>query len=211
MAVSRPRQLFYLVLVYMYEVELLPTKLSILLCSSRVMTDNSTKTTDDHDHDHDLLKASPSPLPRDDDDENDEYSDSHSHSEYYNVYWVESSGMPRNHVAIFVETHESGLDTGHNFQVSGNIQQGMYHNHRPGKKPEEDEQSAFFSKRVIGKPPKSVYDDGQFRRVCDLVEPPPKQFNGPQRLVPRSKPLRRCGEWAGEAVKRLRSEGILVV
>ena len=128
---------------------------------------------------------------------------------HYDVFWVESTGMPRNHVAIFVETHELGPSTGHLFQVSGNIQQGMYHNHRPGKKPEEDEKSPFFSKRPIGRVSTAVYDDGNFRRVCDLVEAPPKQFNGPKRLFPGQK-LVRCGEWAEDAIEKLKMEAILV-
>merc|ERR1711939_750346 len=93
---------------------------------------------------------------------------------HYDVFWVESAGMPINHVAIFVETHELGPNTGHIFQVSGSIQGGMYHNHRPGKKPEEDEQSAFISKRL---------------------------FPG-QKLI-------RCGEWAEDAIKMLRMDGVL--
>ncbi|KIW16226.1 hypothetical protein PV08_06277 [Exophiala spinifera] len=128
---------------------------------------------------------------------------------FYDVYWVESAGMPRNHVAIFVETHELGPGTGHNFQVSGTIQLGMYHNHRPGKKPEEDEQSAFVSKRLLGRVPRAVYDDGTFRQVCDRVEPPPKQFEGAKRLFPGRR-LIRCGEWAEDAVGQLKSEGILL-
>lgn len=127
---------------------------------------------------------------------------------HYDVYWVESAGMPRNHVAIFVETHELGPGTGHCFQVSGNIQQGMYHNHRFGKKPEEDEQSAFISKRFLGKVSRADYANGKFQQVCDQIEPPPKQFEGPKRLF-AGKKLIRCGEWAEDAVEKLRSEGIL--
>jgi hypothetical protein len=40
----------------------------------------------------------------------------------YLVYLVTSAGLPRDHVAIFVEAHELGRGTG--YQVSGNIQQG---------------------------------------------------------------------------------------
>ncbi len=127
---------------------------------------------------------------------------------HYDVFWVESAGMPINHVAIFVETHELGPNTGHIFQVSGSIQGGMYHNHRPGKKPEEDEQSAFISKRFLGRVSRAVYDDGDFRRVCNLVDAPPKQFNGPKRLFPGQK-LIRCGEWAEDAIKKLRMDGVL--
>ncbi|OAP54430.1 hypothetical protein AYL99_11531 [Fonsecaea erecta] len=128
----------------------------------------------------------------------------------YNVFWVESAGMPLNHVAIFVETHELGPGSGHNFQVSGSIQLGMFHNHRPGKRPEEDEQSAFVSKRLLGTVSRAVYDDGTFRRVCDQVEPPPKQFNGPKKMFPGKK-LVRCVEWAEDAIKKLTWEGILVL
>lgn len=85
----------------------------------------------------------------------------------------------------------------------------MFHNHRPGKRPEDDEQSAFVSKRPLGRVRKQVYDDGTFQRVCDGVEPPPKQFDGVKRLVPKTK-LVRCGEWAGMVVARLMGEGVLV-
>ncbi|KIW25598.1 uncharacterized protein PV07_08764 [Cladophialophora immunda] len=131
-------------------------------------------------------------------------------AQHYDVLCVESAGLTaQNHVAIFVETHELGPGTGHIYQVSGSIQLGMFHSYRPGKKPEEDEQSVFVSKRVLGRVSKAVYDDGTFRRVCDSVAPPPKQFNGPKRLFPGTK-LIRCGEWAQEALEKLKLEGILV-
>lgn len=84
----------------------------------------------------------------------------------------------------------------------------MYHNHRPGKKPEEDEQSAFASKRLLGRVSREAYDAGKFRQVCNLVEPPPKQFNGPKKLFPGQK-LIRCVEWAEKAIEELKSEGVL--
>jgi hypothetical protein len=43
----------------------------------------------------------------------------------YLVYLVTSAGLPRDHVAIFVETHELGRGTGYIYQVYGNIQQGQ--------------------------------------------------------------------------------------
>lgn len=121
-----------------------------------------------------------------------------------------SVGIPINHEAIFVETHESGVGTGHIFQVSGNIQQGMFHNHHRGSRPEEDETSVFVSKSYLGKVRRTDYDNGCFRDVCDNMEPPPKQFDGPKRLFPGKK-LRRCGEWAKDVAQKLREENILLV
>jgi hypothetical protein len=130
-------------------------------------------------------------------------------SKHYLVYMVTSIGMPRNHIAIFVETHESGPGTGYIYQVSGNIQQGMFHNHRPGARPEEDKDSFFLSKELLGQVSKQRYDDGEFKRVCDSIGPPPKQFDGRKKIDP-NKPLRRCGEWAEDGVNKLREVALLI-
>lgn len=137
-------------------------------------------------------------------------ADSHtqSHASYL-VYLVTSAGMPLDHIAIFVETHELGPGTGHIYQVSGSIQQGMFHNHRPGDRPEEDRNSAFVGKALLGKVNVADYGNGRFRQICDGLQPPPKQFDGPKRLFPGKK-LRKCGEWAQDAVERLKEEGVLV-
>ncbi|EHK98006.1 hypothetical protein M7I_6241 [Glarea lozoyensis 74030] len=55
----------------------------------------------------------------------------------YNVYLVSSSGLPMDHHAIFIETHESGPKTGYIYQVTGNIQTGMVHGHRQSDIPED--------------------------------------------------------------------------
>jgi hypothetical protein len=54
----------------------------------------------------------------------------------FNVYLVDSMGMPRNHQAIFVETHEDGDKTGYLYQVTVNLQTGMIHEHRKTIQPE---------------------------------------------------------------------------
>lgn len=138
--------------------------------------------------------------------------------DFFNVYMITSLGMPRNHEAVFVETHhpekekekDSSSGKGYIFQVSGNIQQGMYHNHHAGTKPEEDKTSVFVSKEFLGRVARRDFHEGRFRRVCDGVEAPLKQFDGHKRLFPGVR-LRRCGEWAREVVKKLREENILVV
>ena len=49
----------------------------------------------------------------------------------------------------------------------------------------------------------------RFMAVLNSVEVPLKQYNGPKRLYPTRK-IRRCGEWAREAVEALRTEGVLL-
>ena len=129
--------------------------------------------------------------------------------DFHLVYLVTSAGMPCDHVALFVETHELGPGTGHTYQVSGNIQQGMYHNHHPGERPEEDRYLAFITKNLLGKVKVVDHDRGRFRQICDGLEPPPKQFDGPKRLF-AGKKLRRCGEWAKDAIERLKEMGVLL-
>jgi len=45
---------------------------------------------------------------------------------WQNVYLVDSAGMPRDHLAIVVETDLPTAGAGFSFQVSGSIQQGTF-------------------------------------------------------------------------------------
>ncbi|KAL4812260.1 hypothetical protein BDW67DRAFT_170432 [Aspergillus spinulosporus] len=65
----------------------------------------------------------------------------------YNVYRVAYAGLPRDHHAIFVEINDD--QSGHAFQVVGDIQNGMTHGHKPAKKPEES--ATYQGKVLIGK------------------------------------------------------------
>jgi hypothetical protein len=65
----------------------------------------------------------------------------------YTVYRVSYAGLPRDHHAIFVEMNND--QSGHVFQVTGDIQNGMKHNDKPAKKPEES--GTYQSKEVIGR------------------------------------------------------------
>ena len=85
----------------------------------------------------------------------------------------------------------------------------MFYNHHQGAKPEEDPTSPFVGKIPSGKVRKSEYDDGIFQRVCEALEPPPKQFDGPRRLFPKQK-LRKCGEWTDDVIELLKNEGVLM-
>jgi hypothetical protein len=136
-------------------------------------------------------------------------ADTRQDNDQYKVYKVISVGMPIDHVAIFVETNNAEAGHGYNYQVSGSIKQGMYHSHRPGPKPEDDKDSFFMSKELLGVVSKAAHDDGKFKDICNAVDPPPKQFNGPKRIDP-SVPLWRCGEWVTKAIHKLREEGVLL-
>ncbi|PLB45974.1 hypothetical protein P170DRAFT_439675 [Aspergillus steynii IBT 23096] len=123
----------------------------------------------------------------------------------YLTYRVAESGLPRDHQLLFVETHESGPHSGHKYHVIGNIQEGMTFNHRAAGPPEEE--PVFFTKQLLGRV--AVADYPRFLAVCETVPVPKKQFQGAKRLYP-SEPLRRCGEWADEATKKLLEEGVIV-
>jgi len=101
----------------------------------------------------------------------------HHHSEIsvvtmsFNVYLVDFMGMPRNHHGIFVETHEDGDKTGYLYQVTGNIQTGMIHEHKKAKQPEMSNSFGGL-KQLIGTvtPNNYVY----IRSVVNGVPPPKK-------------------------------------
>ncbi|KAM5429223.1 hypothetical protein McanMca71_007748 [Microsporum canis] len=122
----------------------------------------------------------------------------------YPVYLIVSGGLPRNHHAIFVETNESGEKTGHLFQVTGNIQNGMSFEQRPENEPESS--ASFISKRGIGTVTHASYS--RIQSICESIPPPKKQFEGAKRLSPLE-PIRRCQEWTGEAINALRDAQVL--
>ncbi|KAL4817800.1 hypothetical protein BDW67DRAFT_26152 [Aspergillus spinulosporus] len=125
----------------------------------------------------------------------------------YAAYAVaETSLGPLDHHYIFIETHEQGPMTGHRFHVIGNIQEGMTFNHRFCNKPEDE--PMFLSKERIGAVRIDDYESGRFLSVCQEIEVPKKQFQGAKRLFPEEK-LRRCQEWAAEAVALLKERGLL--
>ncbi|KAI9737965.1 MAG: hypothetical protein M1834_009335 [Cirrosporium novae-zelandiae] len=123
----------------------------------------------------------------------------------YNTYLMRSAGMPRDHLSIFVETHEDGFETGYIYQVTGNIQTGMTHGHRKSdQNPERSE--TFLSKELIGKVPIEKYL--HVKEICDSIAPPKKQFERNTRLYP-SEPLRRCQEWTKEAIQKLKTAEVI--
>ncbi|KAL5335809.1 hypothetical protein BJX70DRAFT_308096 [Aspergillus crustosus] len=127
----------------------------------------------------------------------------------YSAYLIaETSLGPLDHYYIFIETNEDGPQTGYRFHVIGNIQEGMTFNHRPCIIPEDE--PVFQSKKKIGVVSGEDYESGKFLGICEEVEVPKKQFQGAKRLFPKEK-LRRCQEWANEAVALLKEKGVLVV
>jgi uncharacterized protein DUF6540 len=121
----------------------------------------------------------------------------------YNVFLVEYLGVSLNHVGIFVETN--GVDeSGQLFHVVGNIQTGMTYETRMARKPEDS--NTFVSKSNLGWIDAQLFD--RVDSICRSIPPPKKQFHGPKKLYPKE-PLRRCHEWAHEAIAALRSAGVL--
>jgi hypothetical protein len=121
----------------------------------------------------------------------------------YRVFLVEYSGAPRNHHAIFVETKKDG--SGVIFQVTGNVQEGMTHDMKDAKRPEDS-----FSWAQVKKPLGIIKHQnyGRIDRTCREIPPPPKQFNGAKRINP-SVPLFRCQEWTDQAIAALKNKGII--
>ncbi|KAL4926055.1 uncharacterized protein BDV17DRAFT_293869 [Aspergillus undulatus] len=127
----------------------------------------------------------------------------------YEAYRItETSLGPRDHHYIFIATSEDGPYTGHRFHVIGNIQEGMTFNYRPCIKPEEE--PVFQGKKRLGRVSVAEYESGRFLAICEEVEVPGKQFQGARRLFPNVK-LRRCQEWADDAVRLLVERGVLVL
>jgi hypothetical protein len=122
------------------------------------------------------------------------------------VYLIAESGLPRDHHALFVETHEAGPSTGHIYHVKGNIQEGMIFEHRIAAEPPE-ELPGFCAKEKLGVV--AVAEYGRVLGICEGVPVPKKQFQGAKRLYPLE-PLRRCQEWVREATGELRGEGVLI-
>ncbi|KAH7317408.1 hypothetical protein BKA65DRAFT_571070 [Rhexocercosporidium sp. MPI-PUGE-AT-0058] len=65
----------------------------------------------------------------------------------YNVFLTAYIGAPRDYYAIFVETAPDG--TCYNFQVTGDIQNGMRYECKASKKPEIS--ASFSSKTSLGR------------------------------------------------------------
>jgi hypothetical protein len=119
----------------------------------------------------------------------------------YQVFLVSYLGAPRDHQAIFIETNSD--KSGQIFQATGNIQNGMTYESKPGKRPEDS--ASFVKKELLGTVTTANYS--RIDAVCKQIPPPAKQFDGPKRINPNV-PLRRCQEWTQEAVQALKNEGI---
>lgn len=119
----------------------------------------------------------------------------------HQVYLVSTAGLPLDHQAIFVETNSD--KSGQVFHVTGSIQNGMKYETEARENPEET--PAFVSKELLGRVAKADYS--RIDIICRQITPPAKQFDGPKRIDPKM-PLRRCNEWAQEAIEALKSEGI---
>lgn len=122
----------------------------------------------------------------------------------YQVYLTIETGMPRDHHALFVETHEAGPQTGHVYNVQGEIQNGMEFEQKTTGKPEDS--PVFADKKLLGAVSESDYP--RFITVCKSIPVPKKQFDGAKRLYPKE-PLRCCQEWSAEAIQALVEERVI--
>ena len=120
----------------------------------------------------------------------------------YKVYLVAYVGAPRDHHAIFFETESD--ESGFIYQVVGDIQNGMRHDHKRAKRPEDS--ASFVSKTYLGTTFPANYS--LVEAICNNIEPPKKQFNGGKRLYP-TEPLRRCQDWTAEAIEALKVAEVL--
>ena len=120
------------------------------------------------------------------------------------MYHVLDLGV-RSHESIFIETHELGKSSGHLYHVIGSILQGMKYEDKEMQNPTH---SASFEKMsFIGVMVSS--DIPRFEAVCRSIEVPGRQLDLSSKRLDPSKPLRRCGEWAADAISALHQQGIV--
>lgn len=123
------------------------------------------------------------------------------------LYLVESLGLPRNHHALFLQLGDGG--NGHQFQVKGNISEGMTYEAKPIDSPEND--AGYISKTQLGWVSTGTGEMcSRIDQICRSIPPPAKQFDGAKRIWP-SQRLRRCQEWTSEVIQLLEELGVLQV
>lgn len=123
----------------------------------------------------------------------------------YRVYRAEYLGI-QNHIALFVETHQSGLGSGALYHVVGSIIQGMKYETKAALAPE---QSGSYAGRKDYLGVVSVDDYDRFNTICQGIVPPGAQVRLNGKKIDPSKPLYRCGEWNKDATDALRRHGVL--
>lgn len=124
---------------------------------------------------------------------------------FYTVYLTIETGIPRDHHALFVETHEAGPQTGHVYNVQGDIQNGMVYEAKTTEEPEKS--PVLVEKKRIGTVSKDDYP--RFIAVCQSIPVPKKQFEGARQLYPKE-PLRQCQGWAKEAIHALVEQKVVL-
>lgn len=120
----------------------------------------------------------------------------------YQVYRILYTSLPRNHHGVFVECNTD--QSGQLFHVTGSIHDGMRYEVKQARKPEESRQ--FHSKERIGSV--LIADFKHINAILKNIAPPKKQYHRGNRLNPHE-PLRRCQEWTTEAIKALKSSGVV--
>lgn len=122
----------------------------------------------------------------------------------YTFHLVESLGNgERNHHALFLQLSENDA-TGQQFQVTGDIQNGMIYESNANTRPESS--PTFLGMTKLG-----TISPSNLHRIDDICRsnpPPAKQFNGPRRTDPK-RPLRRCQEWTAETIRLLQEQRVL--
>lgn len=129
----------------------------------------------------------------------------------YKVYTVESLGNgPRNHKAIYIETHPTAAPNsvqGTLYHVTGTILNGMTYESRETPDPEHLPEHIHGTKKQIA----TITDVNiaRFQEECCLRIPPPRAqvtLSG-ERLFPET-PLYRCREWLDDVEKVAVEKGI---
>jgi hypothetical protein len=121
----------------------------------------------------------------------------------YRVYLITSLDTPRNTTSLFVETEDD--KSGFTFRVSVDADCGVYVDHVASDRPEDDE--TFLYKTYVGKVADEDY--AQMHEIVAAVPASLKQFDRPDHTYPGI-PLRRWSDWAEDALRALREEGILM-
>jgi hypothetical protein len=138
-----------------------------------------------------------------------------------------TSGIPRLHECLFLETHEAGPGSGRVFHVTGTVLMGMTYSTR--SEPPPSTSPEFIEMKYLGVVDKveleGVYYEGKgdesgdgnedgkgkskFETTCDIIPVPGRQVDLRGRKLSGVKEVRRCGHWVRDVIELLKKEGML--
>ncbi|KAK3938134.1 hypothetical protein QBC46DRAFT_441455 [Diplogelasinospora grovesii] len=109
------------------------------------------------------------------------------------------------HRGIYVGTEdEKDKEKGYLYHTVGSMGSGFTFEVKQVKHPAYDRK--FISVQQIGWIVKAKLEE--IKTVCETIPPPPKQWDGKKRLVPRRR-LRHPQHWTADALEALRQKGIV--